>query len=80
MNAEPETLFHPGVDCGASPLQVGQLQSHDTCKVKEKMLKGLRLGVIKKKKKLFMLRVGREIKSNTSFRGDQNLYILCFFP
>lgn len=43
MNAEPETLFHPGVDCGASPLQVGQLQSHDTCKVKEKMLKGLRL-------------------------------------
>lgn len=43
MNAEPETLFHPGVDCGASPLQVGQLQSHDTCKVKVKMLKGLRL-------------------------------------
>lgn len=35
-------------------------------------------GVIKKKK-LFMLRVGREIKSNTSFRGDQNLYTLCFF-
>lgn len=40
MNAEPEPLFHPRVDCGASPLQVGQLQSHDTYKAKEKMLKG----------------------------------------